>query len=59
MGGQSTYRAKYGVHLQQLQQNLPIQNQAAQPQQALQLNHRLNFGPDSIVSRDRRMPTTI
>ena len=58
-GGQSTHRAKYGVHLQQLQQNLPIQNRTGQPQQALQLNPWLNFGADSIVSRDRRMQTTI
>ena len=42
---------------QQLQQSLSIQNQTVQPQQALQLNHWLNLGADSIVSRDRWMPT--
>ena len=42
---------------QQLQKSLSIQNQTVQPQQALQLNHWLNLGTDSIVSRDRWMPT--
>lgn len=38
---------------QQRQPSLSIQNQTVQPQQALQLNHWLNLGTDSIVSRDR------
>ena len=46
----STHKAKSGIHLQQLQQSLPIQNWTVRPQQALQLNHRLNLGADSIVS---------
>ena len=40
VGSISTHRAIHGIHLQQLQQSLPIQNQIApQPQKALQLNH--------------------
>jgi len=42
---------------QKLQKSLSIQNQTVQPQQALQLNHWLNLGTDSTVSRDRWMPT--
>ena len=57
-GNISAQRATLGIHLQQLQQNLPIQNRNVQPQQALQLNHSLNLGTDSIVSRDRWIPTT-
>ena len=45
------------LNLQQLQQNLPFQNRTLQLQQALQINHRLNLGAYSIVSRNRRMPT--
>lgn len=37
----SSHRTKCGLHLQQLQQSLPIQNWVVQPQQALWLNHRL------------------
>ena len=47
------------LHLQQLQQGLPLQNWTVQSQQALQLNHGLIHGAYSIVSRDRPMPTTI
>ena len=54
----STHKAKRGIHLQQLQQSLPIQNWTVQPQQGLQLNHRLNLGADFIVSWNRRMATT-
>ena len=54
----STHKAKSGIHLQQLQQSLPIQNWTVQPQQALQLNHRLNLGADFIVCWNRRMATT-
>ena len=45
-------------HLQHLQQDLSFENRALQPQPALQLNNRLDQGAISIVSRDRRMPTT-
>ena len=58
VGSISTHKAKNGINLQQLQQSLPIQNWTIQPQQALQLNHRLNLGADSIVSWYRRMVTT-
>ena len=55
VGSISTHRAIHGIHLQQLQQSLPIQNRIVpQPQKALQLNHWLNLGADYIVSRDRR-----
>ena len=54
VGSISTHKAKNGINLQQLQQSLPIQNWTIQPQQALQLNHRLNLGADSIVSWYRR-----
>ena len=47
-----------GLQLQQLQQSLPLQDRAAQPQQVLLFHHRLIPGAYSIVSRDRRMPTT-
>ena len=50
----STHKAKSGIHLQQLQKSLPIQNWTVQPQQALQLN----LGADFIVSWNRRMATT-
>ncbi|CAH3020267.1 unnamed protein product, partial [Porites evermanni] len=40
VGSISTHRAIHGIHLQQLQQSLPIQNRIVpQPQKALQLNH--------------------
>ena len=58
VGSISTHKAKRGIHLQQLQQSLPIQNWTVQPQQALQLNHRLHLGADFIVSWNRRMATT-
>ena len=38
---------------QQQQPSLSIQKQTVQPQQALELNHWLNLGTDSIVSWDR------
>ena len=50
----STHKAKSGIHLQQLQKSLPIQNWTVQPQQALQLH----LGADFIVSWNRRMATT-
>ena len=40
LGSISTQRAIYGIHLQQLQQSLPIQNWIVpQPQKVLQLDH--------------------
>ena len=39
--------------------DLSFENRALQPQPALQLNNRLDQGAISIVSRDRRMPTTV
>ena len=56
--GISTHKTESGIHLQQLQQSLPTQNWTVQPQQALQVNHRLNLGADFIVSWNRRMATT-
>ena len=58
VGSISNHKAKRGIHLQQLKQSLPTQNWTVQPQQGLQLNHRLNLGADFIVSCNRRMATT-
>ena len=40
-------------------EGLPFKNGTVEPQQALQLNQWLNLGADSIISRDRRMPTAL
>ena len=55
VGSISTHRAIHGIHPQQLQQSLPIQNRIVpQQQKVLQLNHWLTLGADYIVSRDRQ-----
>ena len=54
-GSISNHRPRCRLHLQQ---SLSLQDWAVQPQQALQLNHRLILGIYSIVFRDRKMPTT-
>ena len=48
------------THMQQLQQGLPFEDRPLQPQPALRLYHGLtSTGANFIVSRDRRMRTTI
>ena len=51
----------FNIQLQRLQQGLPLQNWAVQPQQALQLHNWLTSWAQSssIVFRDRRTPTTM